>query len=191
MIQIVGTSAVHPRLEPFIAQLERVLRAAGGVAPEITAQAVLDAFLAQPGCREWLAGLPIPSGRPSLLRVGTDGRFSVLLYQWEPNGRSTVHDHWCWGAVGAVAGVEEETRYALAGPGQARRLFSRLLRPGASATFPAGPAGLHRVACHGEEPARSLHVYGGDLSTTGLSSIDRIYEEAGVTAEAGRRAAFL
>lgn len=190
MIEIVGTTAVYRRLEPLIDQLERVL-GGSSIAPEIAAQAALDDFLARPGCREWLAGLSIPSERPSLLRVGTAGRFSVLLYEWRPGGRSTVHDHWCWGAVGAVAGVEEETRYALTGPGRARPLFSRLLRPGASATFPAGPAGLHRVACHGDQPARSLHVYGGDLSTTGLSSIDRIYDEVGAATEAGRRAAFL
>ena len=174
-----GNRRRFDQIRPLVQRLEQGLIEAVGGDPIRDASAALADYLTRPGVREWLAGgVPVDGGAIRPLWIDPGARFSILLYQWQPGAVTSIHDHWCWGTVAVIVGVEEETRYALAGPGLARQTSTHLLRPGEVISFPAGPDGIHRVACAGATPARSLHVYGGDVSQTGFSSIDRVYQEA-------------
>ena len=165
-------------IQPLVQGLERVVATATGRDAARAARATLDAYLAEPGTLRWLADeMPVGEGPKRGLWFDALGRFSIVLYSWEPGAQTPIHDHWCWGAVAVVDGREEEARYRRCGPGLAYRTGTYVWRPGDSTAFPAGPQGIHRVACAGSTPARSLHIYGGDLSKTDISSIDLTYHE--------------
>ena len=179
-----GNRSSFEQIGPLVQRLEQGLAEAEGRDAIRGASVALADYLARPGIREWLAGgIPIDEGSIRPLWIDPGARFSILLYQWQPGAVTSIHDHWCWGTVAVIVGVEEEAQYALAGPGLARQTSTHLLRPGEVTSFPAGPDGIHRVAGAGATSARSLHIYGGDVSQTGFSSIDRVYQEAsaGVT----------
>ena len=174
-----GDRVVFEHIGPLVQRLDFLFQADSGGDPRTSAHAALADYLSRPGIREWLSGgVLIEDGPIRPLWLDPRGRFSILLYQWRPGSLTSIHDHWCWGAVAVIAGIEEEIRYALTGPGLAHQTSRHLLQPGDLTSFPAGTGGIHRVACSGTLPARSLHIYGGDLSRSGFSSIDQIYQES-------------
>ena len=46
-----------------------------------------------------------------LLHADSDGRFHILSVVFPPGTSSRTHEHGCWGIIGYVAGLDEETRY--------------------------------------------------------------------------------
>jgi predicted metal-dependent enzyme (double-stranded beta helix superfamily) len=46
-----------------------------------------------------------------LLHVDPDERFHILSVVFPPGTSSGTHEHGCWGIIGYVAGLDEETRY--------------------------------------------------------------------------------
>lgn len=46
-----------------------------------------------------------------LLHDDPDGRFHILSVVFPPGTSSGTHEHGCWGIIGYVAGLDEETRY--------------------------------------------------------------------------------
>ena len=46
-----------------------------------------------------------------LLHADPDERFHILSVVFPPGTSSGTHEHGCWGIVGYVAGLDEETRY--------------------------------------------------------------------------------
>lgn len=169
-------------LRPLIGRLDQVC-AADLVerVPDRVCTLVTD-FLQSPHVLDDLATRPLPGAGPHGLYFDERGRFSIVLYEWAPGGRSPIHDHWCWGAVAGIRGFEREDRFALAPDGHAVWMATSIFHPGDTTAFGAGTVAIHRVACEGPIAARSLHVYGGDISRTNLSSIDRVYEEVSIAA---------
>ena len=46
-----------------------------------------------------------------LLHADSNGRFHILSVVFPPGTSSGTHEHGCWGIIGYVAGLDEETRY--------------------------------------------------------------------------------
>jgi 3-mercaptopropionate dioxygenase len=46
-----------------------------------------------------------------LLHADAEGRFHVLSVVFPPGTSSGTHEHGCWGIIGYVSGLDEETRY--------------------------------------------------------------------------------
>jgi len=46
-----------------------------------------------------------------LLHADPDERFHILSVVFPPGTSSGTHEHGCWGIIGYVAGLDEETRY--------------------------------------------------------------------------------
>jgi predicted metal-dependent enzyme (double-stranded beta helix superfamily) len=46
-----------------------------------------------------------------LLYADPDGRFHILSVVFPPGTSSGTHEHGCWGIIGYVQGLDEETRY--------------------------------------------------------------------------------
>jgi predicted metal-dependent enzyme (double-stranded beta helix superfamily) len=46
-----------------------------------------------------------------LLYADPDERFHILSVVFPPGTSSGIHEHGCWGVIGYVAGLDEETRY--------------------------------------------------------------------------------
>jgi len=111
-----------------------------------------------------------------VLHVEPHGAFSVLVLVWRPGQFTSIHDHVCWGAVGVVAGVEHEVRYALHRRGGHLQLVERDQSdsfPGQVTGF-APPGDIHQVRNNGADVAVSLHIYGADIGARG-SSVRRTY----------------
>ena len=73
----------------------------------------MDRFLAR------AAELPADASHPDadggaighLLHADPDERFHILSVVFPPGTSSGTHEHGCWGIIGYVAGLDEETRY--------------------------------------------------------------------------------
>jgi predicted metal-dependent enzyme (double-stranded beta helix superfamily) len=73
----------------------------------------MDRFLARAG------ELPPDTSQPDadggaighLLYADAGGRFHILSIVFPPGTSSGTHEHGCWGIIGYVAGLDEETRY--------------------------------------------------------------------------------
>jgi predicted metal-dependent enzyme (double-stranded beta helix superfamily) len=46
-----------------------------------------------------------------LLHADEQGRFHILSVVFPPGTSSGIHEHGCWGIIGYVAGLDEETRF--------------------------------------------------------------------------------
>jgi hypothetical protein len=106
----------------------------------------------------WPYGVPLSERRYELLERTVTRE--VWLIHW-PTGRGlSLHDH--GGSSGAfylVAGELEETVPAR----RSARLHHHILRAGTGSSF--GPAHIHSVVNHGNDPATSVHVYSPPLSS--------------------------
>jgi predicted metal-dependent enzyme (double-stranded beta helix superfamily) len=96
-------------------------------------------------------------------------RFVVIGMSWAPGQGSPLHDHDAlWGGEIVVSGTMHETRYQLL----ERDLTSRYRFAGAqsclssrgSVAMLTPPIEYHAFANAGDSVARTVHVYGGDLT---------------------------
>ena len=96
------------------------------------------------------------------------GRFMIISFAWGKGQATPLHDHaGFWGAEVVVSGTMEETVYELKErAGEDRFRFAR----GRTRTSKRGAIGsieppkeYHVFGNPGDEVARTLHVYGGDL----------------------------
>jgi predicted metal-dependent enzyme (double-stranded beta helix superfamily) len=99
-----------------------------------------------------------------LLHVDPAGRYHVMTVVFPPGTSSGIHEHGCWGIIGYVAGLDEETKYARVdgGDGGDGCVLEELARvsndPGTiSRLLPPGEM-FHRVRNPGDTDGVSLHV---------------------------------
>ncbi|HYV60864.1 MAG TPA: hypothetical protein VFA62_12405 [Acidimicrobiia bacterium] len=72
----------------------------------------MDRFLARADELPRTASQPDADGAIGhLLHADPDERFHVLSVVFPPGTSSGTHEHGCWGIIGYVAGLDEETRY--------------------------------------------------------------------------------
>jgi predicted metal-dependent enzyme (double-stranded beta helix superfamily) len=108
-----------------------------------------------------------PRYRRQLIAAAPDGGYTMLLIAWPPGYVTPLHDHaGLWGIELVLDGALQVDEYFSDGDGHAPTLQphrSLLLGSGDSAVF-LDPAYVHR--CRNlslQQPALSLHVYGGIL----------------------------
>ena len=98
------------------------------------------------------------------------GRFEVVVMAWGPGQQTLVHDHsgiWC--VEGVIAGKIDVTRYDISGGvnGDTVRMDKTDVihagRGECGALIP--PVEYHRISNPYEQPAYTLHVYGGQMQT--------------------------
>lgn len=103
-----------------------------------------------------------------LLYRDPDGRFEVVVMAWGPGQQTPVHDHsgiWC--VEGVIAGKIDVTRYDILGGvnGTTVRMDTTDVihagRGECGALIP--PVEYHRISNPYEQPAFTLHVYGGQM----------------------------
>lgn len=93
--------------------------------------------------------------------------YSLEIFVWPPGAETAIHDHSCWGMIGAAFGTLHEERYVrlddAAHENQAhlRSLWRRTWRPqdGISTLLPY-EGGVHRVSNPSTRTVLSVHVYG-------------------------------
>lgn len=76
-------------------------------------QPAMDRFLARAGELPASASEADADGGAigHLLHADPDERFHILSVVFPPGTSSGTHEHGCWGIIGYVAGLDEETRY--------------------------------------------------------------------------------
>lgn len=103
-----------------------------------------------------------------LLYRDPKGRFEVVVMAWGPGQQTPVHDHsgiWC--VEGVLAGRIDVTRYDICGSAGAdtvRMDTTDVIHAGrgeCGALIP--PLEYHRIANPYDQPAYTLHVYGGQM----------------------------
>lgn len=125
--------------------------------------------------------------RQHILYVAPDGGFSVVSLVWKPGQKTPIHDHVSWCVVGVYQGEEMETRYALYREAGGQFLVpTRRERatPGETVALVPPDEDIHEVACDGDQPAISIHVYGADIGTLG-TSINHRFDDLPIRSEAG------
>lgn len=98
-------------------------------------------------------------------------RFVVVAMTWGPGQGSPLHDHaGLWGAEIVVSGSMSETMYELVGrDGEDRYRFARgMHRVSGKGTVGVlvPPREYHEFGNAGESVAHTIHVYGGDLTSS-------------------------
>jgi predicted metal-dependent enzyme (double-stranded beta helix superfamily) len=102
-----------------------------------------------------------------------EAAFSVKALVWQPGQLTPIHDHVAWCAFGVLQGVEYETLYR--DDGDHLTEIGRVANGVGDVSGFAPPGDIHRVHNTGDVTAISLHVYGADLSSDGVS-IRREYD---------------
>ncbi len=95
-------------------------------------------------------------------------RFVIVAMTWGVGQGSPLHDHdGLWGAEAVVRGVMRETLFEMVERDGERYRFAR----GEERISPVGSIGVlippleyHDFGNGGDEPARTIHVYGGNLA---------------------------
>ncbi len=108
-----------------------------------------------------------PRYRRQLIAAGTDGGYTMLLIAWPPGYVTPLHDHAdLWGIELVLDGALQVEEFFSDGDAHAPTLQpqrSLMLGSGDSAVF-LDPAYVHRCRnLSQQQPALSLHVYGGML----------------------------
>jgi 3-mercaptopropionate dioxygenase len=106
--------AVDELVDAVAAVLDRDFSEADSIAAMWPA---MERFLAR--CDE----LPVEASQPDadggavghLLYDDPAGRYHILSVVFPPGTSSGTHEHGCWGVIGYVAGLDEETRYRRVG----------------------------------------------------------------------------
>ena len=97
--------------------------------------------------------------------------FSVLAVVWPAGIVSPIHDHKTWCAFGVYEGVIRETRYV---ESAAAVVCATDLLAGDVAHLPVDVPDIHCMHNPSDEPAISIHVYGGDAGQLG-PNVKNIY----------------
>ncbi len=97
--------------------------------------------------------------------------FSVLAVVWPAGIVSPIHDHKTWCAFGVYEGVIRETRFARSA---AAVVSATDLLAGDVAHLPVDEPDIHCMHNPSDEPAISIHVYGGDAGQLG-PNVKNIY----------------
>jgi 3-mercaptopropionate dioxygenase len=99
-----------------------------------------------------------------LLHADADERFHILSVVFPPGTSSGTHEHGCWGIIGYVAGLDEETRYRRVdgGSGDEGCVLEEVERvvhdPGTVSRLLPPDEMHHRVRNPGTENGVSVHV---------------------------------
>ena len=129
----------------------------------------------QPAMEQFLtrAGeLPAEARRPNddggavghLLYADPGARFHIISVVFPPGTTSGAHEHGCWGVIGYVAGLDEETRYRRVdgGEGDEGVVLEEVERvvhePGTTSRLLPPAEMHHRVRNPGDEDGVSVHV---------------------------------
>jgi predicted metal-dependent enzyme (double-stranded beta helix superfamily) len=106
----VGGAAVDELVAAVAAVLDRDLSEADSIAAMWPA---MERFLARAGELPAEASQPDADGGAigHLLHDDPTGRFHILSVVFPPGTSSGTHEHGCWGIIGYVAGLDEETRF--------------------------------------------------------------------------------
>ncbi len=120
-----------------------------------------------PRAASFFAGTGAPHYRRQLIASAADGSFTVLLIAWPPNYVTPLHDHAeLWGIELVLDGTLQVDEFFSDGdPAQpALQLHRSLLLGSGDAAVFIDPAYVHRCRnLSAQQPALSLHVYGGQL----------------------------
>jgi predicted metal-dependent enzyme (double-stranded beta helix superfamily) len=102
--------AIDDLASAVAAVLDRELTEEGSIAAMWPA---MEHFLARAGELPAQASQPDADGGAigHLLHDDPAGRFHILSVVFPPGTSSGTHEHGCWGIIGYVAGLDEETRY--------------------------------------------------------------------------------
>jgi len=131
--------------------------------------------LMRPAMEQFLARaeeLPEPVRRPDadggavghLLHADPAERFHILSIVFPPGTSSGTHEHGCWGVIGYVAGLDEETRYRRVDGGTGdegcvlEEVARSVHRPGAVSRLLPPDEMHHRVRNPGDVDGVSVHV---------------------------------
>jgi len=129
----------------------------------------------QPAMEQFLtraAELPADARRPNddggaighLLYADPDERFHIISVVFPAGTTSGAHEHGCWGVIGYVAGLDEETRYRRVdgGDGDEGCVLEEVERvvhePGTTSRLLPPEEMHHRVRNPGAEDGVSVHV---------------------------------
>jgi 3-mercaptopropionate dioxygenase len=99
-----------------------------------------------------------------LLHADSDERFHILSVVFPPGTSSGTHEHGCWGIIGYVAGLDEETRFRRvdAGTGDEGCVLEEVERvvhePGTISRLLPPDEMHHRVRNPGTADGVSVHV---------------------------------
>lgn len=105
-----------------------------------------------------------------LLYADPGDRYEIVVMAWSPGQATPIHDHsgiWC--VEGVVEGRIDVTRYDLkemVSEGVARMQATEVIRAGlgqCGALIP--PVEYHKIANPYDQPAFTIHVYGGRMRT--------------------------
>jgi predicted metal-dependent enzyme (double-stranded beta helix superfamily) len=139
-------------------------------------RALTDPELVPPGVR---CSRPLGGFAKYLLHA--DPAFVIFGTVTAPEVAAPIHDHGSWGVVGLFRGVEEEVRYLVepieteAGEGRLREVGRAVYVAGDAMVIEPPPGDVHQVFNRGEEPSIAVHLFRGDLVTSGF----RIFEPPG------------
>jgi predicted metal-dependent enzyme (double-stranded beta helix superfamily) len=120
-----------------------------------------------PRAASFFAGAEAPRYRRQLIAAGADGSYTMLLIAWPPGYVTPLHDHAeLWGIELVLDGaLQVEEFFSDGDPAQPvlQPHRSLLLGSGDAAVF-IDSAYVHRCRnLSAQQPALSLHVYGGEL----------------------------
>jgi predicted metal-dependent enzyme (double-stranded beta helix superfamily) len=121
-----------------------------------------------PRAASFFAGDDAPRYRRQLIASATDGAYTMLLIAWPPGYVTPLHDHnELWGIELVLDGALQVEEFFSDGDPLQPALQphrSLLLGSGDAAVF-IDPAYVHRCRnLSAQQPALSLHVYGGELA---------------------------
>jgi 3-mercaptopropionate dioxygenase len=152
------TDAVVELADSVAAVLDRGLSEEDSIA---AMRPAMDRLLARAG------ELPADASQPDadggaighMLHADPDERFHVLSVVFPPGTSSGTHEHGCWGIIGYVAGLDEETRYRSGDEGCVLEEVERVVHePGTVSRLLPPDEMHHRVRNPGTVDGVSVHV---------------------------------
>jgi len=164
--------AVEPpaAIEELAAAVDAALAAPGadadaGAAATDTMRPALARFLARfDELPERVRTSPDGVAAGHLLYDDPDGRYHVITVVFPPGTTSGVHEHGCWGLIGYVAGLDEETKYRRVDGGDGPdgcdlEEWARVLNePGTISRLLPPDEMFHRVRNPGDVDGVSVHI---------------------------------
>jgi predicted metal-dependent enzyme (double-stranded beta helix superfamily) len=99
-----------------------------------------------------------------LLHDDPDGRYHVITVVFPPGTSSGVHEHGCWGLIGYIAGLDEETKYQRTDGGdgpdgcELAEVARVLNEPGTISRLMPPDEMFHRVRNPGDVDGVSIHI---------------------------------
>jgi len=99
-----------------------------------------------------------------LLHEDPDGRYHVITVVFPSGTTSGVHEHGCWGLIGYIAGLDEETKYQRVDGGDGPdgcelvEVDRELHQPGTMSRLMPPDEMFHRVRNPGDGDGVSVHI---------------------------------